>query len=75
MKVAWRCQKGRLVCQWSEVGARVPYSPPWMQAAGNVNPSAPAPAFLDFTRLSPFGGRRWYDPNRGYGSPGDVTQR
>ena len=75
MKVAWRYEKDHLVCLWSGVGERAPYSPPWMLAAGDVNPTAPAPAYLDFTRLSPFGGRRWYDPNRGYGSPGCVTQR
>jgi hypothetical protein len=54
MKAAWRCEKGHLVCQWSGVGEHALYSPPWMQAAENVNPRTPAPAFLYFTRLSPF---------------------
>jgi hypothetical protein len=74
MKVAWSCEKGHLECQWSGAGERALDSPPWMAAAGNVNPTTPAPAFLDFTRLSPFGGRRWYDP-RGYGSLGGVIER
>ncbi len=75
MNAAWRCEKDHLVCRWSGVGQRAPYNPPWMQAAGNVNPRASAPAFLDFTRFSPLGGGRWYDPNRSYGSPDCVSQR
>ena len=72
MKAAWRCEKDHVVCRWSGVGKPAPYNPPWMHAAGIVDPRASAPAFLDFTRLSPFGG---YDPNRGYGSPDCVFQR
>ena len=75
MNAAWRCEKDHLVCGWSGVGERAPYSPPWMQAAGSVNPRASAPEFLDFTRLSPFGGGIWQDPNRGYGSPDCLSQR
>lgn len=70
MTIAWRFEQGHLVCRWSGVGERTPYSPPWMLATENVNPKAPAGACLDFNRLSPFGGRKWFDPNRGYGNPG-----
>jgi hypothetical protein len=68
MNVSWKSEEGHLVCQWSGAVEPAPYHPPWMQEAGQVEPTGAVPAFLDFTRLSPFGGRRWYDPNRGCGS-------
>ena len=68
MNASWKCEKDHLVCGWSGVGERVPYNPPWMQTVANDSPRGSAPKFMDFTRLSPFGGRRWYDPNRGYES-------
>ena len=70
MKVTWGSDKGHLACQWSGITERAPYRPPWMLAPGNVYPKAPARACLDFQRLSPFGGRKWFDPNRGFGNPG-----
>jgi len=57
---------GQLRCHWSEVGERTVYNPPWMQQAADFNPKPTMPACLDFKRLSPFGGRRWFDPTRGY---------
>lgn len=70
MKLTWGSDKGHLECCWSGIGDRAPYHPPWMLAAANVNPKTPAAACLDFQRLSPFGGLKWFDPNRGYGTPG-----
>lgn len=64
MKLTWKREDDHLLCRWSEAGEDEPYNPPWMQETGNVNPRTAVPKFLDFTRLSPFGGRRWYDPNR-----------
>jgi len=69
MKVSWKCEEGHLVCRWSQLGEDVRYNPPWMQEASNLKQRGTiVPSFLDFTRLSPFGGRTWYDPNRDYGS-------
>jgi hypothetical protein len=63
MEMSWQRETGRLICQWSEVGERVPYNPPWMQdASRDVHRKNVSPSFLDFTKLSPFGGREWYDP-------------
>ncbi len=70
MTTTWKDEKGHLVCRWSGAGERAPYSPLWMLATGNVNPKPPASSCLDFRRLSPFGGRKWFDPSRGYGNPG-----
>ena len=64
----WRREDGLLVCEWSDVGQHQPYDSPWMDEARNIDPKGVIPESLDWTRLSPFGGRRWYDPNRGYGS-------
>ena len=66
MNVSWKSEEGHLVCQWSELGERAPYHPPWMQEAGQVKPTAAVPEFLDFTRLSPFGGGMWHDLDRRY---------
>lgn len=62
MNLSWRSEKGHLICRWSGAGEHAPYSPEWMQVTANVNPMIPAPTFLDFTRVSPFGGLRSYDP-------------
>jgi hypothetical protein len=67
MNGSWKREEGCLVCRWSGVRERPVYNPPWMQETDYVKPRGTIPAFLDFTRLSSFGGRRWYDPNRGYG--------
>jgi hypothetical protein len=72
MQMSWQTETDRLVCRWSDVGKHVQYNPRWMQDASRVHPRSVAPAFLNFTRLSPFGGRRWFDPNRGYGSETDT---
>ena len=68
MRMSWQPEAERLVCRWFGVGERVPYNPDWMQVAPTVHRGKVTPLFLDFTRLSPFGGRRWFDPHRGYGS-------
>jgi hypothetical protein len=59
MKQLWKCDGDRLVCRWSGVGEHKPYAPAWMQETGNVKAEIAAPAFMDFTRLSPFGGLGW----------------
>jgi hypothetical protein len=64
MNVSWKSEEGHLVCQWSEVPERAPYHPLWMQEAGQVEPTAAVPEFLDFTRRSPFGEWRLSDPDR-----------
>jgi hypothetical protein len=74
MRMSWQPERERLVCRWSGVGERVRYNPHWMQEAPALHKVA-APSFLDFTRLCPFGGRRWFDPNRGYGDPEVLTPR
>jgi len=63
MSMSWRTETGHMVCRWSEVGKGLEYNPRWIQdAPGTV--SAPAPRLNSFTRLSPFGGGRWYLPRR-----------
>jgi hypothetical protein len=65
MKVSWQTETDRLVCRWSEAGERVQYNPRWVQdASRNVHKKNVSPLVLDFTRLSPFGGREWYAPGQ-----------
>jgi hypothetical protein len=64
MNVSWKSEEGHLVRQWCQVAERAPYHPPWMQEAGQVEPTVAVPEFLDFTRFSPFGEWRSYDPDR-----------
>jgi len=59
MNLSWQCEDSHLICRWSGIGERTPYDAPWMHDVGNVEPKPPLPTFLDFTRVSPFGGRRW----------------
>jgi hypothetical protein len=66
VEMAWQGEKDHLVCQWSDVGKRVPYNPPWMQdAPEDVYRKTVPPPVLDFTRVSPFGGSEWYAPRSG----------
>ncbi len=65
MKMLWRPTTDRLVCQWSEVGERAQYNPHWIRdASRNVDPKNVSLSVLDFTRLSPFGGKEWYALDR-----------
>jgi len=64
MKMLWQTQADHLVCRWSEVGGRVRYDSQWIQDASRDVPRKNAPPlFLDFRRLSPFAGRKWWDPD------------
>lgn len=72
MKMSWQTETDRLECRWSEAGERIEYKPRWMREAAGVQGGSVAPSFLDFRRLSPFGGRRWFDPKRGYGSQAET---
>jgi len=67
MRMSWRPEADRLVCRWSGAKETARYNPHWMQQVPAPHKNV-TPAFLDFTRLSPFAGRTWFDPNRGYGS-------
>jgi hypothetical protein len=63
MEMSWQTRTDHLVCQWSEVGKRVPYNPSWMQdVSGSVRTKNVSSVVMDFTRLSPFGGSEWYAP-------------
>jgi len=63
MEMSWQMRTDHLVCQWSEVGKRVPYNPPWMKdAPADIYRNDMAPPVLDWTKLSPFGGSEWYAP-------------
>src|SRR5262249_29367248 len=65
IKMSWQTETDHLVCRWSEAGRRVQYHPRWLEdAAINLPREQVTPAFLDFTRLNPFGGRRWFAPDR-----------
>jgi hypothetical protein len=66
-KASWKMEADRLVCRWSEAGERVQYNPPWMQNASiDVYRKSVSPSDMDFRKLSPFGGGKWYvpDPHR-----------
>ena len=64
MKMVWEMEGDRLVCHWSETRKRGQNTPVWMQTAETGSSvETGAPTFLDFTRLSPFAGRRWYAPH------------
>jgi hypothetical protein len=58
INLSWQSEDSHLICRWSGVGERAPYDAPWMHDVGN-EPKPALPTFLDFTRVSPFGGRRW----------------
>lgn len=59
MQMAWNAGTDKIECRWSNGEGYVRYSAPWLDlAAGDVNPTAPALG-VDFTRLSPFGGK-WF---------------
>lgn len=64
--MSWKSEQGHLVCQWSELAERAPYHPALDAGSRQVKPTAAVPEFLDFTRLSPFGGGIWHDLERRY---------
>jgi hypothetical protein len=65
MKMSWQTETDRILCRWSEVGERVQYNPRWVQdASRDVDMKNVPTSIPDFTRLSPFGGREWYTPDR-----------
>jgi hypothetical protein len=66
MNTTWHSEKDLLVCRWSELPQRVPYNPDWMPES-TTSPKPPVPCFLDFRRFSGLGGRRWFEPDPGYG--------
>jgi hypothetical protein len=55
MRSSWQMETGYLACRWSEIGQRVPYSPPWLQEASEMH-GAYLPPLPDFASHSPFGG-------------------
>jgi len=64
-KMSWQTETEGLVCRWSEVGERVQDNSHWIQdASRNVHRKNVSPSACDFTRLSPFGGGKWYAPDR-----------
>ena len=68
MNANWRTETGRLTRKWSELPQRVPYNASWMQEGTTSSAeAAPPPCFLDFRRFSALGGRRWLEPDPGYG--------
>ena len=75
MKASWQREANRLVCHWSETGLPAGYTPPWMRTAeASAQPKSVPPAFLDFTRLSPFAARGWYSPGGSAAFSGSRTR-
>jgi len=65
MEMSWQTETDRVVCRWSEVGERIQYNPVWIQdASSNVHRKNISTSVLDLAKLSPFGGREWYAPDR-----------
>jgi hypothetical protein len=60
MKMSWQTESDRPICRWSEVGNSVQYNPSWAQDALGAAYSSFLPSGSDFTRVSPFGGKKWY---------------
>jgi hypothetical protein len=71
IKMSWESETGRLKCRWSEAGKRADYNLRWLQdAANSVGGKNASPLFLDFRRLSPFGGgRSWWVPAHARDNP------
>lgn len=67
MNTNWHTESGRLACRWSELPQRVPYNPGWMREGTSTGAQPAAACFLDFRRFSGLGGRRWFEPDPGYG--------
>ena len=67
MDINWHTESGRLACRWSELQQRVPYNPGWMREGISTGAERSVPCFLDFRRFSGLGGRRWFEPDPGYG--------
>jgi hypothetical protein len=66
VKCAWQIGVGGLTCRWDEATElQSPYCPPWMKdtstAALNEELVSPLVLALDFTRLSPFAGKGWFE--------------
>jgi hypothetical protein len=71
MNTTWHTEDDRLACRWSELPQRVPYNPGWMQEGTTIGAEPPAPYFLDFSRFSGLGGRRWFEWRSFEPNPGD----
>ncbi len=65
MKMSWQNQESRIECRWSAAVERLPYHPQWIQdTAASVPGREVQPLAPLFSRMSPFGGARWYTPAR-----------
>lgn len=60
MRSSWRNESGHLLCQWSGVGERVQYNPPWMQDVSAIQGSY-LPPIPNFASHSPFAGVSWFE--------------
>jgi len=65
VRSVWQTDVGRLTCRWDDdTELQSPYCPPWM---GDVSTAfhdevvSPLAVALDFTRLSPFAGKGWFE--------------
>ena len=67
MNTTWHTETGRLACRLAELPQHVPYDLPWMQERTATGAVPAPPCFLDFGRFSALGGRRWLEPDPGYG--------
>ena len=67
MNATWLTETGRLTRRWSELPQCVPYNASWMQEGTTAGADVAPPCFLDFRRFSALGGRRWLEPDPGYG--------
>jgi hypothetical protein len=64
VRSAWRTDVGRLTCRWEATELQSPYCPPWMGDASTAfheEVVSPLILALDFTRLSSFAGKGWFE--------------
>jgi hypothetical protein len=67
MNATWQTETGHLACRWSDLLQHVPHNPGWLQDGIPTGAEPAAPCYLDFRRFSGSGGRRWLEPDPGYG--------
>lgn len=68
---SWQTEGSGLICRWYDEEAHLPYRPFWMRDASVTSRSnegiSTVVRELDFTRLSPFAGKGWFERVMGSG--------
>ena len=65
VKASWGPEGDRLVCRWFEAREHSQHNPRWIHdASRNIHAKNLSSSVPDYSRFSPFGGAKWYIPDR-----------